>query len=437
MNLAFWTLAAFMLALALAVLLPVLLRSSDKLTAPANTDPKATNLQLARERLAELESERQRGNLNATEFEQARLDLEAMLLNDVNTAPNTTPTTTSAASGSAGKNNRWLAISLFLLVPAFTIALYFKIGSPDAVDGSLAARAPMAAGQMDGQQPSIEAMVEKLAARMQQDPDNGEGWFMLGRSYMALQRYPEAAAAFKELHRLAGDEPQVLVIYADALAMVNGGRMSGQPEQLIQRALEIEPENKTALWLAGIARAEQGDHQTAIQHWQRLSSLIQDDPDTLAEIQTLIQRSKQQLDPSAAQALADNSPPATAPAPPANAPATGATLKVEVTLDDSLRDQIDPDATLFIFARALEGPPMPLAVARKQARDLPITVTLDDSMAMMPAMQLSKFTEVRVGARISKSGNAMPQSGDYSGEVAPVKVGSTDVVQVKISEPIP
>jgi len=271
----------------------------------------------------------------------------------------------------------------------------------------------------------MEQLVAGLAAKLQEEPENAEGWFMLGRSYMSMGRYPEAAAAFKRVHDLVGDEPAVMLRYADALAMAQGGKIA--PFELIQRALQIKPDDTTGLWLAGLGYEEQGQYEQAVQHWRKLEMMMQDDPAALNEVRNLIARAEQQLGRTVTVE--------TTPAKPAAV--SSAALTVTVSLDAALQDKVSADDTVFIFARAMEGPPMPLAAVRKQVRDLPLTVTLDDSMAMMPQMKLSNFTDVTVGARISKSGAPRAQSGDLQGEISSVKTDNKSMIQLRIDQVVP
>ena len=274
---------------------------------------------------------------------------------------------------------------------------------------------------------------------------------------MAMKRYSEAATALEKLHKLVGDDPNVLVRYADALAMAGGGRLTGKPAQLVKQALTIDPNNSQGLWMAGMAARQQNDLHTALTHWRRLEPALANKPKLLAELRQQIADAVQRLnDQPATESASTTAPPTESqpqpaaeqtPATPAEtpdavaatAPASGAapSITVQVSVHESLTQNVAPTDAVFIFARALTGPPMPLAVVRRQAADLPVTVTLDDSSAIMPAMTLSKFEEVMVGARISKSGTANPQSGDLQGEVAPVKTGDDKPVSVTISQIIP
>ncbi len=378
------------------------------------------NIAIARERLAELDARHERGEPDQGNYERERLDIERALLDDLDRAG-------AAAAGAGPRGGPWTAIAVGVALPILAGALYLGLGRPEVLSGAPAAK--VAQAPADGQHPvDMEAMVAQLAQRLAQDPDNAEGWAMLGRSYMAMSRYAEAADAFGRLYELVGEQPAVLVRYADAMAMSNGGSLAGKPRQLVERALALQPDNTQGLWMAGTAARQAADHQLALDYFRRLEPLVASQPDTQATIRQLIAEAEQQLGGAAA------------PAPgPAAGPAMAAakSVTVEVNLDPSLSARVTPDDTVFIFARALQGPPMPLAVVRKRAGELPLTVTLDDSSAMAPALRLSNFDQVRVSARISKSGQAVAQSGDLQAEALPVSTLAGEPVTLSINQVVP
>lgn len=412
----FWIFAALMLAAALWLLIPALLgRKSVR-----DRDRNQQNVAIARERFKELESEYGRGSLTETDYEQARQELEQALLNDVDGA---VVSSAPVSSSSSRASLAWVALG----VPLAAVLLYLQLGTPAALEPQAqVAAAPQGHAGGDSTA-SMEQLVASLAAKLQQEPDNAEGWFMLGRSYMSMGRYAEAAEAFQRVLDQVGDDPAVMLRYADAQAMAQGGKISGKPFEMIKKALLLKPDDATGLWLAGLGYEEQGEYEQAVQHWRKLEPMMQDDPASLNEVRNLIARAEQKLGrPVTAQA-----------AIPEPAAVSGVALKVSVSLDASLQGKVSPGDTVFIFARAVAGPPMPLAAVRKQVRDLPVSVTLDDSMAMMPEMKLSNFIEVRIGARISKSGTPGAQSGDLQGEVTPVETDRKSVTQVSINQVVP
>jgi cytochrome c-type biogenesis protein CcmH len=222
---------------------------------------------------------------------------------------------------------------------------------------------------------------------------------MLGRSYQVLGRYPDAAKAFARAAARAPDDPQLLADLADALAMAAGQSMQGEPEKLVQRALKLDPNNLKALALAGTAAFERSDYAGAATLWERMLAHVPPASEDAEMIRANVEEARSRIKPK-------------------NGLASG--LKGTVQLSSKLASRVSPDDTVFVFARAAKGPPMPLAVLRRKASDLPLQFSLDDSMAMTPAARLSAHPTVVVGARISKSGNATPQPGDLQGLSAPV-----------------
>jgi cytochrome c-type biogenesis protein CcmH len=304
--------------------------------------------------------------------------------------------------------------------------MYLELGKPQVMQSAATSQATAAsphASMPDGTAaPSIDELLAKLETRLKSSPNDAKGWYMLGRSYMSLGRYPEAVEALRRSYELVGDQqPTVMLSYADALAMSQGGKITGKAFELIKKALELSPNDPTALWLAGLGYEEQGEHERAVRYWRQLEPMLADNPESLNEVHRLIASAEQKL------GHAVETEKVQAPI----APASTTAITVSVDISPVLREKANPTDTVFIFARAVSGPPMPLAVVRKQVSDLPIEVTLDDSMAMMPQMKLSSFSEVNIGARISKSGNAMPQSGDLKS--ADVQVNTSQIQPVKLS----
>lgn len=412
----FWLITALLIVVALAMVAVPLLRSRTVHDADRNEQ----NIIIARERLAELRQEREQGLIAAEAFEQTRLELEKVLAGDLGQ---------EEPAAMVHRGGKPLLAMLAVALPALTVALYYQLGSPGYLTLSAQEQGREIAAHASGTPSgtlSLAEMAERLEQRMKTDPDNADGWFMLGRTYMAMKDYPRSVAAFEQLQRLLGDQPQVLLSLADALAMAQGGSIRGRPSELVDKALAAEPGNATALWMAGIAAAERREFQQALDYFTRLEPQLADDPGAMDELRPLIARTRAQLGlpPQEENALSQ-------------APVTAASVQVRVSLAPELAAGVQAGDSLFIYAKAQNGPPMPLAVVRKSAAELPLSVTLDDSMAMTPAMSLSSFDMVRIGARISRSGNAIAQSGDLFGEVEGVAVSAGDAVVITISRKIP
>ena len=416
----FWIISAALMLVALVILAPALLRSGSSET----SDRDSQNVVIARERLAELNTEKEQGNLTEEQFDKAKRELEQALLLDLDQTVDNTDMSTASGVG------RLTLGAMVLLVPALTVGLYYHLGSPEMTRPTQerVAGAPHQGGEA---MPSVEEMMAALMARLEENPEDSEGWFLLGRSYMALDNYAMASQAFERLHLLVGDDPVVLLSWADAQAMAQKGNLAGKPSELIRKAVKLAPEDTTALWLAGMVEDQSGNHQLAISYWERLEPKIKDDPESRQRIESLLASAREKAG-SGEPAGPGSEPVAVSTAATAT---TGITVRVD--LSPEFRGKVGPEESLFIYARALEGPRMPLAAARRKVSDLPLELTLDDSTAMMPAMRLSNFDQVLVGARVSRSGEAMARSGDLSGEVAPVRVGAAGTVEILIDKLVP
>jgi len=352
------------------------------------------NVAVYRDQLAELEAERGAGTLAAEDFERARRELERRLLDDVG------PQTGRAAPGRRVRAaSRGAVLAAAALVPLFGGAVYLVVGNPEALDPR---RHEARIGPAE-----IEAMVESLAKRLEENPDDVEVWKMLGRSYAVLGRFAEAANAYARGAARAPRDAGLLVDLADALAMSRNQSLQGEPEELVMRALQLEPQNLKALALAGTAAFDRQDYAGAVRYWERMLPLVPAGSDDARTIQSNLDEAK---------ALAGQAKPAAAPG-----------LSGTVRLSPALAAKVSPGDTVFVFARALQGGAMPLAALKKRVADLPLAFTLDDSMAMSPERKLSAVPKVVVVARVSKAGTPAPRPGDLQGTSAPVSSNAKDV----------
>ncbi|MCB1759402.1 MAG: c-type cytochrome biogenesis protein CcmI [Gammaproteobacteria bacterium] len=414
----FWAITAAMILAALVFIAPSLLRSRAKIA----TDRDRQNVVIARERLAELEAERDQGRLSAEAFELSRQELEQSLLLDLEQKE----AGPGEAENDAGKG-RWALATVAVLVPALTLGLYLKLGTPELIEPGPAATT--SAHGAEGELPSVEQMMGALIQRLDENPEDSEGWFLLGRTYLALKEYANASAAFERVHGLVGDEPAVLLAWADAAAMQQRGNLSGKPAELVRKAVQLAPNNATALWLAGMVEEQLGDPALAVSYWERLVPQLQGDPQSSTRVATLIERAKAKLGAGPEPAMRQ---PAAEQVSAASEAAGGKAVRLRVVLSPELAGRAGPDEQLFVYARALQGPRMPLAAARHKVSDLPLELTLDDSGAMLPQMKISNFDQVVVGARVSRSGGAIARSGDLRGEVSPVTVGADGRIEIVI-----
>ena len=404
------------------------------------------SLPTLRDQLLQLQKLHDTGALEAAAYASSKAALERRLVDAVLAAPAAAlaPASKAAPPAARAPAGLWAGLGVFALVVAgggyWWTGRPGELGQPPAGFAS-AAGAPEAAGSAPTvTREQVTAMVEKLAARMQAQPDDPEGWNMLGRSYMNLGRVDEALVAFQRALKIKPADANVLTEYADALAVKNGRTLDGEPTALLDRALKLEPDNLKALALAGTAAFNRGDFATAVKHWERVAQIGPADSQLaeMARSGVAEARERGKLPAAAAAAATAAAAAAAAVTPPTPAPAAapGPGITGTVRLSAALQAQAAPEDTVFIFARPAEGARMPLAIVRKQVKDLPFDFKLDDSQAMSPAARLSGATRVIVGARISKSGQAMPQPGDLEGLSAPVDVVAAGVV-VEIKTKLP
>ena len=366
-----------------------------------------------RQQLEQLTALKRSGALGQAQYNEARQALERRIVDAVvNTQAPTAPAPSAAPKP--------LLIGVAAFVCAVAMAGYAWLGTPQALNGELAAAPAAPAGSNHSiTAEQIEGMIGKLEARLKDNPQDGEGWGMLGRSHAVLGRHALAVPAFKKAVALRGDDAVLLADYADALAVTNGRSLDGEPMRLVEQALKIDPANLKALYLAGTHAFNQQDYKLALQHWEKMVQLAPNH-EMAQRIQGGIDEARKLA--GGAGGAAPSAPNPAAASPP---PLPGTSVSGTVTLAPALAGKARPDDTLFVFARAAEGPRMPLAIVRKQVKDLPFTFSLDDSMAMTPAAKLSSTPRVVVGARISARGDATPQPGDLQGFSAPVAPGAT------------
>jgi len=391
---------AALIASALLFVVPPLLRRSSRTGATRD----AVNVAVYRDQLRELDLDLRAGTLAADQHEKARREIESRLLADVGggEAPAQSPRRARAA-----------ALALVLAVPLCALAVYLAVGNP----GALLPQASEGGNRHGLSAQQFEALVARLAARLKDNPEDAEGWMMLGRSYAVLGRFGEASEAYAKAAARMPRDAQLLADYADALAMAQGRTLRGEPERILLRALAVDPDNVKALLLAGTAAFDRGDHRAAVRHWERVLGLLPKESDMTQRVQASIAEARSQGGSAVGKAQV---------ARPALARGGGRVSGV-VRLAPELTGRVAPGDTVFIFARAVEGPRMPLAILRKRGSDLPAEFTLDDSMAMAPQMKLSAFPSVIIGARVSKSANATPSPGDLQGLSAPAKVGAKGI----------
>jgi len=342
------------------------------------------NAEVYRDQLKELERDLARGQLADTAYAEARDELQRRLLDDVLAAP-AKPELPPTASRTA----RWTALALVVLVPLGAAGLYSRVGNLAAVDADTRAVAPE----------EVRRAVAHLAEALRQSPDNPQGWLLLGRAYAKMERFPDAIAAYDNAAPLIQKNPDLLVEQAGVLAAAAGNQLEGRPMAIVNQALAIDPKHPMGLMLAGVSAYRRGDHAGAVAAWDKLMAVLPPGSPEAEELQANID-----------QARSEGRLPASAAAPAV----VGRAVSGEVSLAPGLAAQLGPNDVVFIIARPDDGSRAPLAVLRKRVADLPLSFTLDDSMAMMPERTISKAKAMVLVARISRSGQPTPQAGDLT-----------------------
>ena len=380
----FWIAIAGLLCLALGLLLPSLLRRQPAIGTAL--EPRG-NLRVLQDQFRQANEDLASGQLTAEQHRGAVAELERRVLEEGGPQPSSQPGST--------RNAPRTALVLSVLFPLLTLGLYAKLGNLNAL-------APQGQQVSQAAEPEVDlaqlnALVDQLGQRMAGEPNNLEGWTKLARAYTMLQRYDQAKQAFEHALAISVPDAQLLADLADVLAVLQGKNSTGEPEQLIQRALQIDPQNVKALALAGSMAFDRKDFDEAVRHWSAALQLVPAGSEVAQAIESSLAVARGQTNTVSAGAAAVH-------------------ISGTVRLAPALAGRVSAGDTLYIFARAAEGPRMPLAIVRAPAQGLPVNFILDDSSAMSPQTRLSQFKSVVLGARISKSGQALPQSGDLVGQ---------------------
>jgi cytochrome c-type biogenesis protein CcmH len=383
----FWIAAGALLLVALAFLLIPILHGRR---AQSEEDRTALNVALYEERLAELVAQHGAGTLSDAQLEAGRADAARELLED----------TEGSETPRIAKLGRSVPLIAAVLVPLVGYGLYTHWGASDKVQ---------MARQFSEQPRTVEEMTAHLEQAVQDQPDSAEAWYFLGRTYMNQERPGDAAKAFSRVLEIAGRQPELLGQWAQALYFARDRKWSEELQALTDEALQSDPQELTSLGLLGIAAYEESRYQDAVRFWEQLVAALPEEDPSREAIRGGIERARQQIDGDSAVEQAQSA---------ANA---GTTLEIQVALDPKVVESVSPQDTVFVFARAVSGPPVPLAAKRLTVADLPATITLGDADAMVPSMKISSVEQVMVMARISRSGDAT--KGEWMGQSEAVATG--------------
>jgi cytochrome c-type biogenesis protein CcmH len=439
----FWVISGIFIVTALLFIIPTLLRNRD--IQLENLEHDAVNIIVYRDQIAELDRDVENDILTQEQYEKSKQELQQRMLQDVSEKEK------MIIKKNKKIHNIALSTIITLTLPLAAVFLYLVIGDTRGLlpQAQLANATQMNRGGSDtpAGHDNFSSVLENLIERLNQNPDDIEGWIMLGRTYAIMERYAEASNTYAKLMELVPDNPQILSDYADVLAMKNQGTLAGKPTELIHEALRIDPQYPKALALAGTAEFEQEKYDQAAVHWEKLLEVIPDDSQLAKSVKDSIKEAKllastgrkgseTEKNDKVTKAQAETSTQAEKSTADKTAEPVSLSISGQVTISKELVAKTSPNDTLFIYARAKTGPKMPLAILRLKANDLPAAFTLTDDMAMTPTMKMSSFPEVIIEARVSKSGQAVPASGDLQGFSEPVKIGSNNI-GVVINKQIP
>lgn len=423
MTVTFWSIVSAMtLAVLGLVLRPLFMRQSTV------TNDQEKKLPVYRQQFSELEQDLANGLLTDDQYQAARSELERRVLEETGSTDASTVTTGGFV------NLRLVALSLAMIIPASSGVLYWTLGNPAAMTHPAASAASQGGPGGDGQMAEgLNQLIEQLRKKLEQNPNDGVGWGLLARSYMAMERYADAVPIFERATKLDPDNAGLLADYADALAVHQGRKLEGRPETLIQKALKLDPHNVKALMLSGTIAYNRKDFARAAKEWEDAHTYLpSDDQESSDQLKASIAEAKRRMGGGPSMNMLVANPPMeqAKPAKPAAQSGQSRAITGKVILGPNLANKASLPDTLFVFAKDVAGPPMPVSIVRASRKDLPFTFRLDDSTSPMPSRKLSDIDTVVIVARLSKSGKAMPESGDLEGMSQPIKPGAENITVV-------
>ena len=424
MNIMFWVILIFMLLVAIGILVFPLLKVRENVSLAY----KESNLKINDEKIKELDLDLSEGRIDQVFYKAAREELDKELLNDI---PVESQQTAALHYTGTAKRHPALALTITVFVPMLALLLYLELGMHAASD-----EASTASQLVEEKQPSVEEMAAKLEAHIEKNGGTPEEWTMLGRTHKYLGRYELAANAFAVALEQDPENAQLLLESVEVIALSNNRTFTPKAVQQVEKAYELEPDNANVLWFAGVSAYQAGNYQEAIDRLLKLLPTAGNEEDVMKSIISIVAKSREQLLAQGKEmpeletllAIKVNSELA---APVAIED------KAMIDISKEARDKFDANDLIFVYAKAKQGPRMPLAAKRITLAELPATVVLDDSMAMVEGMSLSAFSNVVVSARVTKSGAAIAQSGDYVGSIDVDTRSATAVLDIVINTVVP
>ncbi len=426
MNILFWGLLLLMLLLAVVIMIYPLLRVRDS----AAIAYKDSNLGLYDDKLAELETDLGEGRIDHEQYQVARQEIDRELLQDI---PGESRETASIHYASQLKRQPGLALMISVFLPMLALLVYMKLGmhASTEMQHAQAQSAVQAQAQQPGNAGSLEDMTRSLAERIKKQGGSQEEWAMLARAYKHLGQYVLSAEAFEQAVKM-NPTAQLMLEQSEALALGNNQQFTPAARALVMRALELEPNNLNVLWFAGVAEFQAGNYRNSIDYLSQLSEQAKKDTEIERSLRIYIEKARNELIAAGEDVPTTDEIMGTSAAS-SDVAAAGASLQVKIGVSDDVRSRFNAGDTVFVYAKATAGPKMPLAAQRLTLQQLPTTVTLDDSMAMMEGMNMSAFGSVVVSARVTNTGSAIAKAGDYIGQFKVEDVSQAELVEIQIN----
>jgi cytochrome c-type biogenesis protein CcmH len=437
MNITFWVLTVLMLLLAIVLLVFPLLRVRQS----SSVAYRDSNLKINDEKLKELDLDLKEGRIDQHFYKMAREELDRELLIDI---PDVSRENAAQHYTNEARRHPALALVISVFVPMLALLLYLDMGMHNASE-----KASVVSQEASAQQPSIEEMMRRLEEKIEKEGGTVDEWIMLGRSHKYLGNNQQAANAFAVALEQDVDNAHLMLERAEVLALSNDRVFTEEARALVLRAYELEPENPNSLWFIGVAEFQQGNYHQAIKHLVKLLPMAGGEEEVMKSIVTIVAQSRQALLDAGedvpeldemlglAQMKANAQAAEAATVASADPAAAVTTLQVVVDIKDEVRSKFNESDVVFVYAKAKQGPRMPLAAARLTLGALPASVILDDTMAMVEGMNLSAFDQLVVSARVSRSGSAIAQSGDYIGQQDVADKSADVILNIEIDTIVP
>ena len=429
MNAIFWALMVIMLLVAIGALVYPLLKVSKRYSLAY----KESNLKINEEKIKELDTDLKEGRIDQQLYKAARDELDMELLTDI---PVEDQTNAALHYTAPARRHPAIALAISVFLSAMVLLVYLDLGMHAAADDPASFVQQRTEMQQQDklvqEQESVEKLAEELESRLINEGGTSQEWAMLGRAHKYLGRNDLATKAFAVALESEQENAQLMLEAAEVMAINNDRIFNTESASLVRKAYSLEPENANVLWFIGVLEYQQKNYRQAIEHLKKLLPMASGEEDVMRSIVAIVAKSRvalidageempelEQLLGVPAMTAPDRAPLDTAASDAAStSTATAYSVTVNISADARAANSFDGNDTVFVYAKALSGPRMPLAVQRLRLADLPATVVLDDSMAMMEGMQMSAFEQLEISARISRSGSAMAVSGDFIGKTA-------------------